>query len=81
MHRLARLRIYHGKLLGPCKVAFEALLGKMADASYEQEPRDIATMLWSVAKMADLERLQNWRLSSGTPNTNPQSVIVVRYAW
>jgi len=41
---------------GPnCRWAFDLLLQRVGDTSYWQNPRDMATMLWSIAKVADME--------------------------
>ena len=64
--RLARLRIYHGKCIEPYQEAFEALLEKMDNASQGQQPRDMATMLWSIAKLNNLEKLRHWPPQSRT---------------
>ena len=51
------MRVYHGHFVPPCKQAFEILLGKIVEASCSQTPRDIATVLWSIAKISNVESL------------------------
>lgn len=54
------MRIYHGHFVHPCKQAYERLLQGIADASHRQLPRDIATALWSIAKISELDWLEAW---------------------
>ena len=56
--RLARLRIYHGHFVEPCKYVFEILLGAAANMSKAQNPRDLSIIMWSIAKISGLETLE-----------------------
>ncbi len=53
--RLATLRDRRGSFGPNCRWAFDVLLQRVGATSYWLKPRDMATMLWSIAKVAELE--------------------------